>query len=1183
MNVQTAVSTRVRQFVGALFITSTLVLPSWLAAQTAPSPSTAAAEETIRLSPFDTTEERDGSFQSNSVGSGSRLKLDLKDTPVAYSVINREFIDALGISNLNEAATWATGQTFYAPDNGGAAFGRPSQYISRGNVTDQGGANQFGAQRNFYQNANISGDSYSVESYDFGRGPNAALFGQGGGGSGGLAGVSSIQSKKTRFDRSSTTTVLELGQWGYHRETLDYNRPINDRFGIRLNLVDSNQPGWRDFDMKSSRGITLTSTWKVTNSTELTLEVSGDHSAFHTVGGGMDEYVSGWDGSTVFRGPINNAMYSTNATIGATSVSNPAYGTLQVFGGTGLTFGGAGKGVDRSGALTSYRYDAAEGTVMNWQNFAISRRADDTSRTPLWTRTAPNGAFFVRGTNVNPSNANLGTDVVFNVGRGFYVKQNMPADMFHNAIENSKFRIPSERRTYSVDMPTVEQRTKDITLGVTQRIGSNLYLDIGGNANRAQNDRRPWDNPTGAAGGGRTAALDLNQIRPDGSPNKHFLDSFSALQLQDNITWTSDQAIRANAAYLLNANRWGNYTFNLNVNASQRFFKERDYTLSLKANADPRKWGADQLRMMVYQGDSVRGYTEPINGKTVQFTDVAYDASNNPTAITTSAVAPNWVLVDYNESFFQARYGLLQMTGKWWGDRVIFTGAFRRDVSKGTQKSSLAGGQGGGGGGGSGALFVSGDFPVNWDGSTAIYRPDAPADYFKMTYVQVNTATGVPLTGKAILSGNRPRTNSANGLSIANPQYVGRFRDDYNAPASRVWGNTYNYGLVYHATDWFSPFYNFSNSFVPPTGVSLDLNGVQREPTKAYGFDWGAQLSFFKSRLNIKYNYFVNVRENDANTPGTSSPIGTLYAANFWTDPDTTSSGRNIRGVSDLPGNDYQKRRNFGYEIEVTANLAKGLRVTANGSVGSFSVSDISPLSLAYVPANAAVFKQLLEDAGGSLDPAQKPLNGGTPVSLAPGLAVATPIAGNGIGVDTTSAVNAYNSIWIAYETIVRGRAVRTPNTPQMNIFADYTIQSGFLSNLRIGAGIQWQGRNVIGNNQNATILDPNNPIPTAIDDPTKDQFSFNYDKGSYLTQANFSYPLKLKNGKNLMLSLRVNNPVNDKRMFAGTAAGQELRQPNGDLTKPNRSAPVVRTPGRFSDRINARLSATYTFGGSGR
>ena len=59
---------------------------------------------------------------------------------------------------------------------------------------------------------------------------------------------------------------------------------IDERFGIRLNAVDSYQPGWRDFDMRSSRGLTITSTWKATSSTDVTLELSTETSGFHTVG-----------------------------------------------------------------------------------------------------------------------------------------------------------------------------------------------------------------------------------------------------------------------------------------------------------------------------------------------------------------------------------------------------------------------------------------------------------------------------------------------------------------------------------------------------------------------------------------------------------------------------------------------------------------------------------------------------------------------------------------------------------------------------------------------------------------------------------------------------------------------------------------------------------------------------------
>lgn len=164
-----------RNLFGGPLAAALLVLPGWLGAQTAPAPSAAATAaspaasgDTIKLNPFEVVDEKDGSFQSSNIGTGSRLALDLKDAPVPYSIINREFIDALGINDLKEAAAWATGNTFYNTDNGSDSRGLAGQYQSRGNVTGNVTAtsapDNYGTQRNFYQNASISGDSYAVES-----------------------------------------------------------------------------------------------------------------------------------------------------------------------------------------------------------------------------------------------------------------------------------------------------------------------------------------------------------------------------------------------------------------------------------------------------------------------------------------------------------------------------------------------------------------------------------------------------------------------------------------------------------------------------------------------------------------------------------------------------------------------------------------------------------------------------------------------------------------------------------------------------------------------------------------------------------------------------------------------------------------------------------------------------------
>src|SRR6478735_7764427 len=86
-------------------------------AQTTTTPTTArnSASETddaIKLTPFTVSTDKDTGFAATSALAGGRLATDLRDTPAAYSVINRDFIDALNLTDLQQAQNWATGSTF---------------------------------------------------------------------------------------------------------------------------------------------------------------------------------------------------------------------------------------------------------------------------------------------------------------------------------------------------------------------------------------------------------------------------------------------------------------------------------------------------------------------------------------------------------------------------------------------------------------------------------------------------------------------------------------------------------------------------------------------------------------------------------------------------------------------------------------------------------------------------------------------------------------------------------------------------------------------------------------------------------------------------------------------------------------------------------------------------------------
>ena len=69
------------------------------------SPSTSAHPDgtPVRLSPFIVDTAKDNGVVANSSLAGGRLASGLADTPAAYSVLTREFIDALDITNLATA------------------------------------------------------------------------------------------------------------------------------------------------------------------------------------------------------------------------------------------------------------------------------------------------------------------------------------------------------------------------------------------------------------------------------------------------------------------------------------------------------------------------------------------------------------------------------------------------------------------------------------------------------------------------------------------------------------------------------------------------------------------------------------------------------------------------------------------------------------------------------------------------------------------------------------------------------------------------------------------------------------------------------------------------------------------------------------------------------------------------
>jgi hypothetical protein len=138
----------------------------------------------------------------------------------------------------------------------------------------------------------------------------------------------------------------------------------------------------------------------------------------------------------------------------------------------------------------------------------------------------------------------------------------------------------------------------------------------------------------------------------------------------------------------------------------------------------------------------------------------------------------------------------------------------------------------------------------------------------------------------------------------------------------------------------------------------------------------------------------------------------------------------------------------------------------------------------------------------------------------------------------------------VAYQKVARLTEVTG------NLFTDYTIRTGRLKDVRIGGGVNYRGREVIGFRGSDTIRNPANPN-AAIDDPNVDAFTPVYRPSYYTGTLMLGYSRRLFEHP-VRFDLRVENLLQeDKPLYYNTVQ----RPAGGDLSNPGR----VATPNLFS------------------
>ena len=1155
-----------RRLAACFALACALAIAGRAAAQVAPVPGKAAApsalptKDVVELTPFTVNADKDNGFSATNAGTATKLGLDMKDMAAPYSVMTGEFLEALGLTNLQDAVLWSTSGSPVIDGQGADQFNAPVMYNVRGALQN------VGQQRNFFSTASI-GDTYNTERIDFGRGPNAVLFNTGA--SDVLGGGISSSTKRARFDRDSETVAFTSGSWDYYRTTLDVNRKLSDQLAVRANAVWQDKGGLMREEFSKINGLTVAGTYRISPKTEFRVEgestkVRRTNPTFPPL-----DQVSGWDGVTVFNGPLTNAQLSTTATPGATY---------------GVTFSGEPQGIERYG--TDYVYIPGQGSIMNWTNMARTRRADSTNRVPLysggqtWTRDG-NTFLLPFGNASNQSNTPAITDNGATNGPTILYSTWLPGDMFERVIANSKFRRPDKRFTNMPGDPLFTQWARDANFGFTHRFSDTLYFEFQGDYNRVHN--KVINNINGF----RTTVIDINRSLPDGTPNPHFLDAYGQGQERIKDFYIDNGQARAVLNYIRDLGKWGTYTFNLSASTIERKTDGRQAVGSVALAADPREWQGQSISIRNYWNEPNRTFL-PASGLPVNFFNRIVAADGTTASTSTGTIKPHYVLNSWDDQTQKTNSGVFAMAGRWFGGKLVVTAGVRDDAFRNEVRSSLR----------------QGSLPndLSWDGyalDDRYWRVAAPKDWNSLTYIPLsafdpaNPTAGTPTAKTPIVANTRPTITGTNGVNAPDPRYANvRFKDDFNNPDRSGHGLSKTAGLVYHALPWVSAKLSYGTNYAIRGAATYDLSGLDAKPENGFGYDGALTFALFRDSalggITLTPRYYFNRREFRLGTPPTTTPINNLMGRNDAT--DGTANSRNQLGFTDVLGQDYFATLNTGYEVEFSGRITRGWRLTGNLGTAKAKDYDRWKNTQAYVTSRKDEFKQVLERAGGTLDPAQK--NPGS--TSAPGLAIANPAlsdaaitAGGGSASERNAAVLDYNSIWVQFDSIPLIADTIGVKKLSWKILTDYTVQEGRFKDLRFGVGANFTDLNLAGYRSADTVANPNydktkpvaaNNLPY-MDDPAVDLNTPIWFKQPFEITGTLGYSIMLRSGwrvlqgKRLSFNFIVRNMMNWQKIIRQDT-GLALRAPNGDLSLPYRVAVPSRI-GSYQRPVNFEFTTT--------
>jgi catecholate siderophore receptor len=206
----------------------------------------AAQRDTVTVSDID-------SYQAPLITSGTKTLTPLRDIPQSITVVTREQIKDQQMLSIGDVVRYTPGITAHQGEN------NRDQIIFRGNSSSA----------DFFLNGvrddvQYYRDLYNLDRVELLRGPNAMIFGRGGGG-----GVINRVTKEAMFTPLREISLL-AGSFNNKRVAADFDQPFNDKVAFRANGVYENSKSFRNRVDLERYGINPTLTFAPAKQTRFT-------------------------------------------------------------------------------------------------------------------------------------------------------------------------------------------------------------------------------------------------------------------------------------------------------------------------------------------------------------------------------------------------------------------------------------------------------------------------------------------------------------------------------------------------------------------------------------------------------------------------------------------------------------------------------------------------------------------------------------------------------------------------------------------------------------------------------------------------------------------------------------------------------------------------------------------------